>query len=200
MRRYSSQQIVRIGAISIVVALIAMAAALNLQKFPGLRGTGYSAQFTDASGLHKGNMVQIAGVQVGRVSDIELQGSYVVVHFDLDNGVEFGDDSTAELGVLNLLGEKFIDLHPKGEEKAASGSTIPLARTRSSYDIVKVFGELSDTTERIKIPQLQQALSTVADTMDRTSDDAGAVFDGLSREAIVCETRSSSSCSPGRGP
>ena len=181
MRRYSSEQIVKIGTISIVVALIAMAAALNLQKFPGLRGTGYSAQFSDASGLHKGNMVQIAGVDVGRVSKIELKGSYVVAHFDIDNGVEFGNQSTAEIGVLNLLGEKFIDLHPKGSRKAEGGSTIPLARTDAAYDIVKVFGELSDTTERIDIPQLQQALTTVAGTMDRTSDEAGAVFDGLSR-------------------
>jgi phospholipid/cholesterol/gamma-HCH transport system substrate-binding protein len=180
MRRYTSQQVVRIGAISVAVALVAMLAALNLQKFPGLRGTGYTAQFSDASGLHKGNMVQIAGVDVGRVSGIELAGSYVVAHFDLDNGVEIGDRTTAEIGVLNLLGEKFIDLHPKGD-KVEGGSTIPLARTDSSYDIVKVFGELSDTTERIKIPQLQQALSTVAATMDRSSEEAGAVFDGLSR-------------------
>ena len=189
MRRYSSQQLSRIGAISIVVALVLMAAALNLQKFPGMRGTGYSAQFSDASGLHKGNMVQIAGVDVGRVSKVELKGSYVVAHFDIDNGVEFGDESTAQIEVLNLLGEKFIDLHPKGERNAEGGSTIPLARTDSSYDIVKVFGELSDTTERIKIPQLQEALSTVADTMDRTSEEAGAVFDGLSRVSRTIASR-----------
>lgn len=181
MRRYSSSQIVRIGAISMVVLFLLMAAALNLQKFPGMRGTGYTAQFSDASGLHKGNMVQIAGVQVGRVSKIELKGSYVVAHFDIDNGVSFGNQSTAQIEVLNLLGEKFIDLHPKGSAKAEGGSTIPLERTDSSYDIVKVFGELSDTTERIDIPQLQQALTTVASTMDRTSEEAGAVFDGLSR-------------------
>lgn len=181
MRRYSDSQIVRIGTVSIVVLLVLMLAALNLQKFPGMRGTGYSAQFSDASGLHKGNMVQIAGVKVGRVSEVELKGSYVVAHFDIDNGVSFGNESTAQIEVLNLLGEKFIDLHPKGSAKAEGGSTIPLERTDSSYDIVKVFGELSDTTERIDIPQLQQALTTVAGTMDRTSEEAGAVFDGLSR-------------------
>src|SRR4051812_46472838 len=179
MRRYSSQQIVRIGTISVVVLLIAMAAALNLQKFPGMRGTGYTAAFSDASGLHKGCIVEISGVQVGRVSDIELKGDYVLAHFDIDNGISFGDRSSAEIGVLNLLGEKFIDLYPAGDQKAEGGSTIPLERTDSSYDIVKVFGQLADTTENIKIPQLQEALSTVADTMDRSSDDAGAVFDGL---------------------
>ena len=68
MRGYSDGRLARIGAISLVVALIAMAAAINLQKLPGLRGTSYQAEFTDASGLHKGNMVQIAGIRVGLTS------------------------------------------------------------------------------------------------------------------------------------
>lgn len=189
MRRYSAAQLSRIGTITIVVLLVLMLAALNLQKFPGMRGTGYSAQFSDASGLHKGSMVQIAGVKVGRVDEIELKGSYVVAHFDIDNGVEFGDRSTATIEVLNLLGEKFIDIHPEGDEAAEGGSTIPLARTDSSYDIVKVFGELSDTTENIDIPQLQTALTEVAGTMSRTSDDAGQVFDGLSRVSRTIASR-----------
>ena len=41
MRGRSDFQIKRIGAIALVVALLLMGAALNLQKFPGFRGTGY---------------------------------------------------------------------------------------------------------------------------------------------------------------
>ena len=69
-----------------MVALVAMAAAINLQKLPGLPRHGYQAEFTDASGLHKGNMVQIAGIRVGRVSEIDLAGDHVVVHFTIDPG------------------------------------------------------------------------------------------------------------------
>jgi len=181
MRRYTEQQIVRIGVISVVVALLAFAAALNLQKFPGFRGVGYQAEITDASGLHKGNMVQVAGIRVGRVGKIDLAGDHVVVHFSVDPDVRFGDQTTASIEVLNLLGEKFLDLKPAGEGNMDGGSTIPLDRTDASYDIVKVFTELTDTTERIDIPQLQNALTTVAGTMNRTSDEAKTAFDGLSR-------------------
>lgn len=181
MRRYTEAQIVRIGVISVVIAALLMAAALNLQKFPGFRGVEYKAEFADASGLHKGNMVQVAGIRVGRVKSIDLAGDHVVVHFTTDPGVKFGTESTAAVEVLNLLGEKFMDLKPAGEGQMREDSTIPLARTDSSYDIVRVFNELTDTTERIKIPQLQQALNVVADTMDRSSDEAKGAFDGLSR-------------------
>jgi phospholipid/cholesterol/gamma-HCH transport system substrate-binding protein len=83
--------------------------------------------------------------------------------------------------VLNLLGEKFLDLKPAGGGSISAGATIPLDRTRASYDIVKVFTELSDTTEKIDIPQLQTALTTVASTMNQSSDEAKGAFDGLSR-------------------
>jgi phospholipid/cholesterol/gamma-HCH transport system substrate-binding protein len=189
VRGYSDGRLARIGAISLVVAFVAMAAAMNLQRLPGFRGTSYEAEFTDASGLHRGNMVQIAGIRVGRVQEIDLAGDHVVVHFTTDPGVEFGDDTSASIEVLNLLGEKFLNLQPDGSERIEAGATIPLERTDSSYDIVEVFTELSSTTENIKIPQLQDALTTVADTMDRTSEEAALTFNGLSRLSVAIASR-----------
>jgi len=189
VRDMTDRQLSRIGALALVGALVLMAAAMNLQKFPGLRGTSYTAELSDASGLHAGNMVQIAGVRVGRVGDIELAGDHVVVHFTVDPGHEFGSESEASVEVLNLLGEKFLNVIPAGEVAMRADGTIPLERTDASYDIVKVFEELSDTTERIDIPQLQTALDTVADTMNRTSDEAAATFTGLSRLSTVIASR-----------
>ncbi|QIK66708.1 MCE family protein [Nocardioides sp. HDW12B] len=189
MRGRSDAQVARIGLYAVLVAVLLLAAAMNLQKFPGFRGASFQAEFGDASGLHRGNMVQIAGIDVGRISEVELRGEYVVAHFTLDPGVEFGADSTAAIEVLNLLGEKYIDLTPLGEEKAEPGSTIPLERTDSSYDIVRVFTELSDTTESIDIPQLQDALTSVGDTLNRSSDEATATFEGLSRLSTTIASR-----------
>jgi phospholipid/cholesterol/gamma-HCH transport system substrate-binding protein len=188
-RGRTDSQLSRIGVIALVVLVVALAAALNLQKFPGLRGTSYTAELSDASGLREGNMVQIAGVRVGRVGKIELPGDRVVVNFTVDAGQAFGNRSGASVEVLNLLGEKFLNLRPAGGRPMAAGGTIPLDRTDASYDIVKVFDELTDTTERIDIPQLQTALNTVSDTMNRTSDEAGATFVGLSRLSTVIAER-----------
>ncbi|HSV40836.1 MAG TPA: MCE family protein [Nocardioidaceae bacterium] len=181
MRRYTEQQVVRIGVIAVIVAVLLMAAALNLQKFPGFRGVSYEAAISDASGLHKGNMVQVAGIRVGRVGSIDLAGDHVIVHFSVDPDVRFGDETTASVEVLNLLGEKYLELTPAGAGDTEGGARIPIERTSASYDIVKVFTELTDTTERIDIPQLQEALTTVAGTMNRTSDEARTAFDGLAR-------------------
>lgn len=189
MRARSDSQVVRVGAITLLAAVLAMTAALNLQKFPGFRGTSYTAELSDASGLREGNMVQIAGIDVGRVADLEIAGDHVVVHFTVDPGHRFGEDTTASVEVLNLLGEKFLNLRPAGAGEMEEDATIPLERTDASYDIVEVFGELSDTTENIDLPQLQQALDEVAGTMNRSSEEAAAAFTGLSRLSRTVASR-----------
>ena len=181
MRRYTEGQLVRLGAITLVVMMLVMAAAFNLSKFPGFGGDSYQAYFADASGLHKGNIVEVGGIRAGRVQSLELHDGKVLVTFEVDHGVEFGKESRARVQVLNLLGEKYLDLVPAGEGQLDQDTPIPLERTSSSYDIVGVFGDLAQTTERIDIPQLDQALDVVADTVNTSAPEIQASFEGIAR-------------------
>ena len=181
MRRYSDAQILRLGAITVVVMLLVMAASFNLSKFPGLAGGTYRAEFTDASGLHAGNMVQVAGMRAGRVQDITLEGDKVLVTFSVDNDVDFGTDSRASIEVLNMLGEKYLELTPAGAGQMSEDDVIPTSRTQSAYDIVGVFSDLTTTTERIDTGRLTKALNVVADTIDSTSPDLRSSFEGVAR-------------------
>lgn len=181
MRRYTESQILRLGAITVVVMLVVMAAAFNLSKFPGFGGTSYSAEFTDASGLRKGNMVQVGGIRVGRVQEITLDQDRVRVRFEVDNGVELGTESEASVEVLSLLGEKYLELTPAGPGDLDPDDMIPVDRTSSAYDIVGVFGDLTTTTERIDTGRLSEALDVVADTVDQASPEIAASLDGITR-------------------
>jgi phospholipid/cholesterol/gamma-HCH transport system substrate-binding protein len=169
VRRYTEAQLLRLGAITLVVMLVVMAAAFNLSKFPGFGGDTYQAYFADASGLHKGNMVQVGGIRAGRVQDLQLKDGKVLVTFEVDHGVEFGKDSRASVEVLNLLGEKYLDLVPAGAASSTQDTPIPVDRTSSSYDIVGVFGDLTKTTEQIDTHQLDQALDVVSDTVNHAA-------------------------------
>ena len=128
MARRSDPTIMRLGAISLVVLLIIMAAAFNLQKFPGFKGKDLHVELADASGLHKGNMVQVAGVRVGRVNDLHIHGDHVTVDIDVKDA-ELGrkfDDNVA--GRLDPAGAERVraavavlgtDPHDRGAELAA---------------------------------------------------------------------------------
>ena len=181
MTKNRDARVFRLGVITLVVMAVVSAATFNLGKFPGFRGTTYYAEFSDASGIHKGNIVQLGGIRVGRVTDVALDRDRVRVKFELDGGVEFGKDSTASIEVLNLLGEKFLDVQPVGKGQLEAGDTIPLERTQSAYDIVGVFSDLTTTTEEINTEQLSRALDTVADTLDTSAPEIKASFDGIAR-------------------
>jgi phospholipid/cholesterol/gamma-HCH transport system substrate-binding protein len=174
-------RIMRLGVITLVVMAVISAATFNLSKFPGFRGTTYYAEFSDASGIHKGNMVQVGGIRVGRVTDVTLDEDRVIVKFEINGDVDFGADSEASIEVLNLLGEKYVNVTPAGEGQLESGGTIPLDRTESAYDIVGVFGDLATTTEEIDTEQLSKALDVVSGTLDGAAPEVGAAFEGIAR-------------------
>jgi len=189
MKRYSEAQILRLGAITLVVMVLVMAAAFNLSKFPGFGGTSYTAEFSDASGINRGNTVQIGGIRVGRVQDVWLEGPKVMVKFEVDNGVEFGEESGASIEVLSLLGDKYLELTPAGPGQLSEDTPIPLERTQSAYDIVGVFGDLTTTTEQIDKGQLKDAFNVLSDTADAAAPEIEESFDGISRLSQTVASR-----------
>ncbi len=181
-RKYSEARVLRLGAVTLVAMALILVAAFNLGRFPGFSGGTYRAEFTDASGLHRGNMVQVGGIRVGRVQDVALEDSNtVVVTFDVDDGVAFGTESRASVEVLNLLGEKYLDLQPAGPGQLGEDDVIPADRTESAYDIVGVFGDLTTTTERIDTERLAKALDVVADTTNQAAPEIESSLRGIAR-------------------
>lgn len=189
MSNSSDARHLRLGAISLVVMLILMAATFNLSKFPGFGGTTYTAEFSDASGIHRGNMVQVGGIRSGRVNKVSLDGDTVIVEFELDNDVEFGTESRASVEVQNLLGEKYLELTPAGEGQLAQGTPIPKERTESAYDIIGVFGDLTTTTEQIDTDQLVDALGVVSSTIEQSAPEIQASFEGIARLSRTVASR-----------
>jgi len=177
----SDQQRTRVGLIVIALLAVAMAAAFNLQKFPGFRGTMYHAEFADASGLHVGGRVEIAGVRVGRVDNIQIEGTKIVVDFNVKGDHRLGSDTTAAINVLNLLGEKFVDLVPHGSDRIEAGSTIKLNHTTSGYDIVATLSQLTRTTDDLDTGKVADALSTVGTTLNEASPEIRGSFEGVAR-------------------
>ncbi len=188
MATHSNASIMRLGTIALVVLLAVMAAAFNLQKFPGFRGTTYHADFSDASGLSRGDMVQIAGVRVGRVSSIDIRGDYVRVNFDVRDA-SFGDQTQASVEVLNLLGSKYLNLRPAGSGKVEGGFTIPQNRTQASFDIVSTLSQLTTTTEQINTDQLASALTTLSGTIDAAAPQVHDSFVGISKLSAAVADR-----------
>ena len=188
-----------VGAISLAVVAALILAAFNAQNLPIIGGGDvYYAAFSEAGGLKANDEVRVAGVRVGKVEKVELDGDHVKVTFRIEDGAEFGTETRADIKVKTLLGAMFLSLAPAGSGQLPEGSEIPVSRTSSPYDVVKAFSGLAETSERIDTDQLAEALTTLADLTRNTPEEFRAALDGVSRLSTQRrrqERRRSTSCS-----
>ena len=181
-----------IGVIGISVIALMMLAAFRADRLPIIgSGDTYHAQFAEIGALKAGNEVRVAGVSVGKVNKIELDGNKVLVTFKIDKGVDFGTESGADIRVRTLLGAEYLAITPKGSGQLPTGATIPLARTVAPYDVVQAFSDLSKTTDALDVPQLAEALSTLGDIAAETPEEFRGAIKGVSDLSVNLAARDS---------
>jgi len=171
-----------VGAVSLAVIAAFILAAFKAESLPIIGGGDtYYAAFTEAGGLQPNNEVRVAGVRVGKVKSIDLEGDHVLVKFQLDQDVEFGKETGAAIKVKTLLGAMYLALEPAGSGQLEEGSEIPLSRTAAPYDVVKAFTGLANTSDRIDTKQLADALNVLAETTKFAPADFRSALQGVSR-------------------
>ncbi|WP_306116883.1 MULTISPECIES: outer membrane lipid asymmetry maintenance protein MlaD [unclassified Roseovarius] len=75
-----------------------------------------SASFRSADGINVGTDVRMAGVKIGRVTDIKLDPETfrAATVFSVQNGIEIPDDSAVAISSEGLLGGNYVELLPGG--------------------------------------------------------------------------------------
>jgi phospholipid/cholesterol/gamma-HCH transport system substrate-binding protein len=98
----------------------------------------YSAVFTDVSGLQTGDDVRMAGVRVGRVDGIDLDGIHAKVTFEVQRDQVLYTDTIASVTYQNLIGQRYLGLSLGdfgNRRPLRAGARIPLDRTEPSFDL-----------------------------------------------------------------
>lgn len=181
MKPFSERNPVRIATLGLTLLTVIFLLAINFQRLPLVGGGDtYRAAFTDASGLVPGEEVRVAGIKVGAVTGIELEGAHVVVEFRI-KGLKLGRETTAQIEVKTLLGQHYLSLTPDGKDVMAEGDQIPLSRTSTPLNIVPAFQRLSSTTDRIDTDQVAAAFDALSKLLDTTAPEVRRTLRGLSR-------------------
>lgn len=181
MKPFRERNPVTIGAISISFIVLALFAAFRAQDLPLIGGGDtYYAAFSEAGGLKTDDEVRIAGVRVGKVTDIALDGDHVRVAFTVKTDSAFGSQTGAAIKVKTLLGDVFVALEPAGDDQLAAGAEIPVDRTSSPYDVIEAFSGLAETAEDIDTDQLAASLTTLSDLTRNTPEEFGSALQGIS--------------------
>lgn len=172
---------VRTALVGMTVLVLGVLAALQAPNLPLIGdGTAYAAEFSEAAGLQTGNDVRVAGVKVGRVSEVSLDGASVRVAFRV-SGAWLGDRTSAAIRIKTLLGQKYLALDPVGVGSLDPDTPIPRDRTTVPYDVLPAFRQLATTVDAIDTTQLAQSFRAISGTFAHTPADVRATLTGLSR-------------------
>src|SRR6202040_1899479 len=123
------------------LALFALLAVCAQLRFDGAQI--YRAEFANVTGLQAGNFVRIAGVEVGKVKNIQLRDdTTTVVELAVDNSVVLTQGTRAEIRWENLIGGRSLALEggPGSPYRLKPGDVIPLTRTSPALDLDALIG------------------------------------------------------------
>ncbi|HEX5119601.1 MAG TPA: MCE family protein [Pseudonocardiaceae bacterium] len=189
MKAFRDRNPYAVGLVSITVLVLVLVAAFYSDNLPIIGGgTTYSADFTEDAGLQTGDDVRVAGVKVGKVQSIGLDGDHVKVTFQVKNAW-VGDQSTADIKIKTLLGAKYLAVDPQGTKALNPDTTIPASRTTSPYDVLDAFSGLSQTIQQLNTGQLAQSFDVLSQTFSNTPANVRSALDGLSALSRTISSR-----------
>jgi phospholipid/cholesterol/gamma-HCH transport system substrate-binding protein len=144
MAKRSTETFVGLFVLLGLAALLFLALkAANLGNFSTHSSYTLSARFDNIGGLKVRAPVRSAGVTVGRVTGIALDGKTYqgVVTMDIQQGFQFPKDTSAKILTSGLLGDQYIGLEPGGAlDNLAAGTTI--TQTQSALVLENLIGQV----------------------------------------------------------
>ncbi|KUH65336.1 mammalian cell entry protein [Mycolicibacterium novocastrense] len=181
MRTLEGSNRVRNGLMGIVILIIVIGVGQSFASVPMLYATPtYYAQFSDTGGITKGDKVRIAGVDVGLVRDMEIEGDRVRIGFSLD-GTQIGTASRAAIRTDTILGRRNIEIEPRGSEVLRANGVLPLGQTTTPYQIYDAFFDVTKAASEWDTETVRDSLNVLSETIDQTYPHLSAALDGVAR-------------------
>ena len=148
MRKINFDAIVGLFVLAGFLAFVYMSLQLGeFSVFSMEKTYSVQANFGNVSGLKRGALVEMAGVNVGKVSNITLgENDQARVQLQINNGVKVTDDAIVSIKTQGIIGDKYIKISQGGsEELLADGGVI--SETESAVDLEElvskyVFGKV----------------------------------------------------------
>jgi phospholipid/cholesterol/gamma-HCH transport system substrate-binding protein len=150
-----------------LLVLVTLVASIAIYRFvdEGSRGDeGYVAYavFDDVQGLVEKSRVVVAGIPVGMIEKIRLQGDRARVDIRIQAGVKLYRDATVAQRSASLLGETLLVIKPGSPKQAElkSGDQIAAeAKASGTDEILKTVGEVAESVKKVT-SQLERAFGT----------------------------------------
>lgn len=176
-----------IGLVALAVIAVLMAALVIITKV----GPGYkriSADFIQAAALLPKNPVTVAGIPVGTVTGMRLNGDHVTVDMRVQNDIDVGKDSRAVIMVTTILGSRYLALHPGGGGPLEN-NTIDLDHTEVPYDLQQALQDVAVNYGEVDTDNLASAIEVLGKQIEGLPPLIPKAMDNLKKLSTVMADR-----------
>lgn len=190
MKKFRERSPLRVAAAAAVISIVAGYLALNFATLPFISSVAnYDAYLATAVGLQKGDVVTLAGVRVGKITNFALAGPKVKVSFSVSGGVRLGSRTSLNTKIINPVGVEYLEIVPAGPGHLRG--PIPLDRTTVPGTLISDLNQLTVQTRQTNIPQLVQSLDVATAGLSATAPAATkAAIDGIGQLSAILAAKS----------
>lgn len=162
--------VLRSKVLHLVVAGVVVVAAVivGLRVTEGPATYPLNVVYSSAPGLYTGAAVDVLGVKVGTVTQVQNVGDKVHVTLAVDRGTRVPAHAFASLVAAQLLGSPDVDLNPgyTGGPSLQPGASIPEDHTAVPVSTDEVLKELQRTLDAINPHAVGDLVSNLATDLD----------------------------------
>lgn len=143
---------------------------IGIQRVTGIGTYSVTADFADAGGIYEAATVTYRGVEVGRVTGVDLDGGTVRVRMQLRDGWHIPSAASAAIKSTSAIGEQYVDLIPADERGPylSDGSEIPRSRTAVPIPTSEVLDKTQTLLASVKTDSLHNALDETFQAVNGT--------------------------------
>lgn len=181
MRTLEGPNRIRNGLVGIMILILVVGVGQSFSSVPMLFAQPvYYGLFTDSGGLLTGDKVRIAGMDVGTVQSVEIDGSHVAIGFTLGAN-QIGTESRLAIRTDTILGKKVLEVEPRGREVLRASATLPAGQSTTPYQIYDAFFDVTKAAAGWDIRTVKESLNVLSETIDQTYPHLSAALDGVAR-------------------
>lgn len=169
-----------------VLVLLGTVLALGATALLPTRGE-HDVVLAHASGLRAGDQVRVAGIDVGKVESVRLEGTTAVATVRTGQNVEWTEDTQAAVKLSSLLGERYLELRP-GVGPRLDGP-LPMRNTEPAYTLDQIFVDGQDELGGLDLEAIGEAIDVLSTDLGEPSEQAGAALEGVTALSRLVSSR-----------
>jgi phospholipid/cholesterol/gamma-HCH transport system substrate-binding protein len=179
-----------VGLVAVTIMAIGVLGILFLNRSLFASGYDVTARFPNAAGIGKGTDVMVAGVKVGTVTSVTLDGNAVDAKMQVSHSVVLPHETSAAVQVETLLGVVDVTLQP------VSGWAHPLASGAfiTNTSVPTEFYQLQNSAHNLLSKTDAKAFNTLVQSLDTITKgkqtQVAQIIDGLGKLTTTVNQRS----------